>query len=566
MLNYTRIPAPRVTIVDPQTGIVSNEWFRFFNNLYTIAYAATNTVTSGTYGTVARVPQITVNEFGTITAISDLLIQIDASQIVSGIIASARIQGAYTGITGVGTLTLGTWNASTIGVGYGGTGQTSYTDGQLLIGNSTGNTLTKATLTAGTAIGISNGAGAITITNTLPDQTVVLNNGTGISVTGTYPNFTITNTSPSSGGTVTSVAALTLGTAGTDLSSTVANGTTTPVITLNVPTASATNRGALSSTDWSTFNGKQAALVSGTNIKTVSGVSLLGSGDVGTIGTGYGGTGLTSFTSSGVVYASSTSALATSANLTFDGTNLIAAGQIKATGSYLISTANSGNGYISPQSASACNIGTDFGRLNLVAGTVGVAASIFTSGGVSIGNSTDPGASNLSVTGTGKFGTTVGVGAATPSTSGAGITFPATQSASTDVNTLDDYEEGTFDVTLTPGTSGALNVYSSYNKLSYTKIGQRVFVSGLIIIETISVPVGTYVTLSSLPFQVSNLTEGAGHSNGIASWYDSSIATHSASLIPVRISNNATVALMTINAAILGNDDQITFSFSYIAA
>jgi len=59
-------------------------------------------------------------------------------------------------------------------------------------------------------------------------------------------------------GTVTSVAALTLGTTGTDLSSTVANGTTTPVITLNVPTASATNLGALSSTDWSTFNNKQA--------------------------------------------------------------------------------------------------------------------------------------------------------------------------------------------------------------------------------------------------------------------------------------------------------------------
>jgi hypothetical protein len=58
-------------------------------------------------------------------------------------------------------------------------------------------------------------------------------------------------------GTVTSVAALTLGTSGTDLSSTVANSTTTPVITLNVPTASATNRGVLSSADWTTFNSKQ---------------------------------------------------------------------------------------------------------------------------------------------------------------------------------------------------------------------------------------------------------------------------------------------------------------------
>ena len=58
-------------------------------------------------------------------------------------------------------------------------------------------------------------------------------------------------------GTVTSVAALTLGTTGTDLSSSIATGTTTPVITLNIPTASASNRGALSSTDWSTFNSKQ---------------------------------------------------------------------------------------------------------------------------------------------------------------------------------------------------------------------------------------------------------------------------------------------------------------------
>lgn len=46
-------------------------------------------------------------------------------------------------------------------------------------------------------------------------------------------------------GTVTSVAAITLGTSGTDLTSTVANGTTTPVITLNVPDASVTARGVI---------------------------------------------------------------------------------------------------------------------------------------------------------------------------------------------------------------------------------------------------------------------------------------------------------------------------------
>jgi hypothetical protein len=59
---------------------------------------------------------------------------------------------------------------------------------------------------AGTGISVSAATGAVTVTNSAPDQTVVLTAGTGISTSGTYPNFTITNTSPSLGGTVTSVA------------------------------------------------------------------------------------------------------------------------------------------------------------------------------------------------------------------------------------------------------------------------------------------------------------------------------------------------------------------------
>lgn len=59
------------------------------------------------------------------------------------------------------SLTLG-WTGQ-LSVARGGTGQSSFTDGQLLIGNSTGNTLTKATLTQGPGINITNAAGAITI-------------------------------------------------------------------------------------------------------------------------------------------------------------------------------------------------------------------------------------------------------------------------------------------------------------------------------------------------------------------------------------------------------------------
>lgn len=56
--------------------------------------------------------------------------------------------------------------SASLPVANGGTGQTSYTNGQLLIGNSTGNTLAKSTLTAGTGISITNGAGSITIAAT----------------------------------------------------------------------------------------------------------------------------------------------------------------------------------------------------------------------------------------------------------------------------------------------------------------------------------------------------------------------------------------------------------------
>jgi hypothetical protein len=56
--------------------------------------------------------------------------------------------------------------AGTLAVANGGTGQTSYTNGQLLIGNTTGNTLAKATLTQGTGITITNGSGTITIAAT----------------------------------------------------------------------------------------------------------------------------------------------------------------------------------------------------------------------------------------------------------------------------------------------------------------------------------------------------------------------------------------------------------------
>jgi len=68
--------------------------------------------------------------------------------------------------------------------------------------------------------------------------------------------------------------------------------------------ATSGQNGYLTSTDWSTFNGKQAALVSGTNIKTINGNSLLGSGDLTVSG---GATSVWGETPSGTINGSNTS-------------------------------------------------------------------------------------------------------------------------------------------------------------------------------------------------------------------------------------------------------------------
>jgi hypothetical protein len=117
-----------------------------------------------------------------------------------------------------------------------------------------------ATLVGGTLNIPQYSAGAAGVTQIVAGTNVTISpvGGTGV------VTINATGGGGGGGGTVTSVAALTLGTTGTDLSSTVANSTTTPVITLNVPNASASNRGALTSTDWSTFNGKQDQITAGT--------------------------------------------------------------------------------------------------------------------------------------------------------------------------------------------------------------------------------------------------------------------------------------------------------------
>ena len=118
---------------------------------------------------------------------------------------------------------------------------TTPANGDLLIRNQTSGKWVNAPLTAGTGVSIGNAAGAVTVTNSAPDQTVAITGAGGAVVTGTYPNFTITTPS----GTVTSV---------TGTAPVVSSGGATPAISISQATTS--TDGYLSSTDWNTFNGK----------------------------------------------------------------------------------------------------------------------------------------------------------------------------------------------------------------------------------------------------------------------------------------------------------------------
>jgi hypothetical protein len=102
--------------------------------------------------------------------------------------------------------------------------------------------------------------------------------------------------------------------------------------------------------------------------------------------------------------------------------------------------------------------------------------------------------------------TTMGVGGATPASSGSGITFPATQSASTNANTLDDYEEGTWTPTLTGSTGTIGSQTYSIQAGRYVKIGRFVLLTGYVTVSNKGSWTGS-VRISGFPFTVNNDSE-----------------------------------------------------------
>lgn len=286
--------------------------FLLFSLAALTASAQLPTLTSGTKVRVIK------NDETWLTTIGDIATFITAG---SGTVTSVDVSGGTTGlstsggpITTSGTITL----AGTLDVDNGGTGQTTYTNGQLLIGNTTGNTLTKATLTEGEAIDITNGTGSITI---LAEDATSANKGVA---TFNTANFTVTSGD---------VVVATNGIANTNLRQSVA----TSVI----------GRSANS-----TGNVADIAASADGDVLRLSGTTL-GFGDVslttgvtGTLPVGNGGTGLAAVGGSGTVLTSNGSA------------NIYASPTITTTAAAIAYTLNGSNLELNMPNADASNRGT----------------------------------------------------------------------------------------------------------------------------------------------------------------------------------------------------------------
>jgi hypothetical protein len=240
-----------------------------FEGVATEAWGAT---ARGTKTLIKVTPNTTTTQATAVT------IDQDKSVTLAGALSVTGTTTLATSLSGLAKLTSGVVSTATSGSDY----APATSGSAILYGNGSGGF---SSVTIGTGVSFAGGTlsatgsgGTVTsVTGTAPvvssggaTPAISMAAATG-SVNGYLTSTDWTTFNNKGSGSVTSVAALTLGTTGTDLSSTVATGTTTPVITLNVPTASASNRGALSSADWTTFNNKGSGSVTSASVVSANG-------------------------------------------------------------------------------------------------------------------------------------------------------------------------------------------------------------------------------------------------------------------------------------------------------
>jgi len=348
--NATQITPPRVSIIDERTGAVSREWYRWFYSLYQFAGGGTGIlpVTSGGTGldTIPTNGQLLIgngtgytlntlgfgvgisvtNGLGTITlANTGVLSNIAGTGIsVSGATGDVTItntgvlsfSGGTTGLTPATATTGIVTLAGTLGITNGGTnGSATPTAYGVAYGTGTAYAFTAAGTTGQVLTATTGGA----------PTWAAASSGTVTSVTGTSPISSSGGTTPAI--SLDSAYGDTLNPYGTKTANYVLAGPTTGAAA--VPTFRALVATDVPGSALTRTNDTNVTLTLGGSPTTaLLNAASLTLGWTGTLGTTRGGTGLGSFTNSGIVYASSTSALSTSANLTYDGTNFYVAGAV----------------------------------------------------------------------------------------------------------------------------------------------------------------------------------------------------------------------------------------------
>jgi hypothetical protein len=184
-------------------------------------------------------------------------------------------------------------------------------------------------------------------------------------------------------------------------------------------------------------------------------------------------------TANGVTYLNGSKSLTSGSVLTFDGANFVLTGSSRIT-QWL------DGAYLQMQSAGAtANWITQTSGSNLSLTNAGNGAVIWSIGGTE----------RLRINASSSI---LCLSGGSTSATGTGIAFPATQSASSDANTLDDYEEGTF----TPNQGAGLTVVGTFSSTgNYVKVGKMVTVQvSLSAVTSITISSGDSVLFTNLPF------------------------------------------------------------------
>ena len=269
------------------------------------------------------------------------------------------------------------------------------------------------------------------------------------------------------------------------------------------------------------------------------------------------------------------SSLVTDATSTTTGSIITAGGVGIAKALYVGTTANiaggvdkltSATGVVSVAAATAPTSGQ---VLMATSGTVATWQTPATTNLASpgpIGNTTPSTGAFTTVTTT----TSVAVGGSTLSGSGSGVQFPATQSASTDANTLDDYEEGTWTPGISFGNGTTGITYATATNGFYTKIGRMVTVTGYLGLTNKGSSTGIS-KITGLPFTSNGGTGGEQGDFASSIGYVLNVTYSGAltiyggggtTMFPLSIASGASPTNLSDTA--FANSSGLTFSFSYV--